>query len=245
MSTAVKIWLVIGLVLILIGGVLFVSVMAKENWNFSALGDAAGETRTFEIRDGFENISIRSDTARITIVPSADGTCRVEFHNRSGLEHSASVQDGTLNIETKDTRKWYESISVFTDIPKLTIWLPQGEYESLLIDESTGDIEIPGEFSFGRVGITASTGDVDCLASATGQIRIETSTGHIRLENLSAGALALSVSTGRVEVGSVSCAGEVSVRVSTGKASLTDLTCGSLVSAGSTGDISLKNVIAE
>ena len=64
------------------------------------------------------------------------------------------------------------------------------------------------------------------------------------MQNISAGALDLSVSTGKVTVTGANCEGDVKIDVSTGKVSMTDIRCKNLISDGDTGDISLRNVIA-
>ncbi len=246
MKRTTKRWMRLATNLAVIGVIVLVIAMAANGWELSALGSGEYDTTEYEIHEEFQSVSIQSDTEDIAFVPSEDGKCRVVFYEQEKVQHTAAVQDGTLAIGRDDSRKWYETISLFSfDSPKMTIYLPEGEYAALSIDENTGDIEIPADFSFESVDISVSTGDVDCRASATGQMKIGTSTGDIRVEGASVGALSLSVSTGRVEVSSVACEGDAAVSVSTGKAKLTDVSCGSLASAGSTGDITLKNVIAE
>ena len=243
MSTAKK-CLIVGAVLLLLGCCLaFGARMAAGNWDFASLQNAKMETNTVEISDDFRSISIRSDTEDVVFVPSDDGSCRVVFYEWENEKHTASVQDGTLTIERIDSREWYEHVRFSLADPRITVYLPQGDYGALSIEESTGDVELPGDFSFAGIEITVSTGDVRCCASATGPIRITASTGSIKAEELSAEELALSVSTGRVEVSSVACAGELSVGVSTGKTHLTDVSCQSFTSHGSTGDVTMENVL--
>lgn len=76
-------------------------------------------------------------------------------------------------------------------------------------------------------------------------VKIETSTGDIAVADFSAGALALTVSTGRVTAENVRCAGEMEVYVSTGKTELTGVRCGNLASEGGTGDMTLTDVVAD
>ena len=165
-------------------------------------------------------------------------------YEQKNRRHSVSVKDGTLIIEVNDTRKWYEYIGIFFDSPKVTVYIPQGAYGSLTIESSTGDVDIPKDFTFESMDISENTGDVTNRASVAGIMKVSTSTGHIHVEGLSAGAMELSVSTGRVTVSDVTCEGDVRIRVSTGDTRLTNVACQSFTTAGSTGDISLTNVIA-
>ncbi len=246
MKTVARFLLIFALCLLLAGAALFVGVLAKNDWSFSALGGGEYVTRTVEITGAFRSISIQGDTEEISFLPSEDGSCRVEFTEREKEPHSAVVEDGTLRIEQQETGSWLDHISFFSfKGPKITVRLPETEYAALSVAVDTGKVEIPADFRFETVSVSADTGDVCCSASVAGELQIGTDTGNIRLEGLSAGTLKLSASTGRVELSAVRCPGEVEIGVSTGKTLLTDLSCGSLNAVGSTGDLNMKNVTAE
>ena len=201
------------------------------------------ETNIHEVNEKFNNISIKTDTADIAFVPSADGMCKVVCYEEAKKRHSVEVQNGTLTIKVND-KKWYNYIGVNIDSPKITVYLPESEYSSLVIEESTGDIEISKDFEFKSIDISLSTGDVKCHASSSETIKIVASTGDIYAESISASSLELTVSTGRVTVSDMTCDGNITISVSTGKTYLTDIVCKNLTSTGRTGDISLKNVIS-
>lgn len=158
--------------------------------------------------------------------------------------HSVSVKDGTLEIKNIDTRKWYEYIGFNFDTPKITVYIPEGEYGKLSVKASTGDVEIPEVFKFKSVDISVSTDDVKNYAFALEDVKIKTTTGNICIEDASIGLLDLTVSTGKVTVSGVTCEGDIAVGVSTGKTYLSNICCKNFTSSGSTGDISLNNVIA-
>lgn len=201
------------------------------------------ETNIHEINEEFDNVSIKTDTADIAFVPSNDGICRVACYEHAKSIHSVEIQNGTLMINVVNNKKWYDYIGVI-DSPKITVYLPEKAYSSLVIEESTGDIELSKDFKFKSIDISLSTGNVKCYASAVENITITASTGDIYAEGISASSLALTVSTGNVTVSSVTCEEDITIGVSTGKTYLTDVACKNLTSTGSTGDISLKNVIS-
>ena len=243
MSKITKIWLVIATSLMLIGCITFVGVMSILKWDFTKLSTGKYETNNYEITENFNNISIITDTADILFVPSENQKASVVCHEQKNMKYSVTVQNGKLVIEIVDTRKWYEYIGISFGTPKITVYIPQGEYGALLVKSSTGNVEIPKEFKFENIDISESTGNVTNYASASENIIIKTSTGNIRVENVSANTLDLSVSTGGVTVSNVTTEGDVKIKVSTGKTHLTDIECKNVVSNGNTGAISLKNVI--
>ena len=248
MKNTKKTGLILAAAFVLIGALLFVGVMAARHWDFTALGAVEKlETTVFDIDKDITDISLHTDTEDILFKPSEDGKCRVIFLEPADRKPSAAVRGGTLTVEAADAAgKWYQHLSFGSNgSPSVTVLLPRREYAALSIEESTGEITLPKDFSFAAIDISAGTGDVTCFASASGRIRIATDTGDIRVEDLFAGELVLSVSTGRIEAQSVVCGGNADVTVSTGKTVLTDVSCKSLVSGGSTGDISMEKVIAE
>ncbi len=243
MSKSTKIWLIIASSFILIGCIVFGGVMTMLKWDFTKLSIAKYETNHYEITENFKNISIITDTADIVFVPSDNQKISVICHEQQNMQHSVTVKNDTLVIEVVDTRKWHEYIGINFGRPKITVYIPQGERGTLSVKSDTGDVEISKNFTFESIDISGSTGDVANYASALKTIKIKTTTGNIGAENISAGALDLSVSTGRIMVSNVTCEGDIKINVSTGKTDLTDIKCKNVISNGSTGDISLKNVI--
>jgi DUF4097 and DUF4098 domain-containing protein YvlB len=213
-------------------------------WDFTKLSMGEYETHDYEIDENFNNISIVTDTADVVIVPSENQKTSVVCHEQKNAKHSVTAQNGKLVIEIVDTRKWYEYIGINFGTPKITVYIPQGEYGALFVKSSTGNVEIPKEFKFENIDISESTGNVTNYASASENIIIKTSTGNICVENVSANTLDLSASTGEVTVSNVTCEGDVKINVSTVKTNLTNIECKNVVSNGDTGVISLKNVIA-
>ena len=246
MKTVTKVWLITASALTALGLILFAAAMTVSQWDFTALDSEKYVTKTYEITEEFQHLSLQTSTAKISFLPAEDGNARVVCHEPEKGPHTVLVRDGALEITEQDTRKWYEHIQPFSfQSPSVTVYLPQGEYGRLKIDGSTGALTVPKEFTFQSVQIQASTGDVTWEASVAEALQIELSTGSIRMKDFSAGSVNITVSTGKVTAESIRCGGEVQLKVSTGDATLTDLTCTEFRSTGSTGKLTLKNLLAE
>lgn len=244
MSKKNKLWIITAISLLAVGMLIFAGAMIALDFDFTKLSTVKYETNTYEVNEDFHKISIDADTTEIEFVLSNNKQCKIVCFEKEKVKHSVAVKGGTLTIGTVDTRKWYDYIGFSFGESKMTVYLPKAEYASLLINGSTGDIEIPKDFAFDTVDISASTGAVECYASASELMKIKLSTGAVRVENVSVGMLDLSVTTGGVTASSINCDGDIQVAVSTGKTKLTDISCKEVISSGSTGDIILKNVIA-
>lgn len=243
MRKAKKTWLIIAAVLVAVGLLLFACVMSVFRWDFSRLSTEENRTNTYEITEPFENIKISTQSADLQFAVSEDNTCRVVCYAPEKVTHSVEVVNGTLTVQTTK-ESWNMEFGILFQTPKVMVYLPQTAYASLSIKETTGNIEIPKDFQFESVDISLSVGDVNFYASCSGTVNMLATTGNIRVKDNAVGALALTTSTGEINVSGVTCQGDLTANVTTGKLTVTDTTCKNLSADGTTGDVSLKRLLA-
>jgi len=247
MSKNTIIWLIVATILVLSGLIVFASALTAYDWDFDNLSTENYKTSTHEnLSEEFTDISIDTDTADIIFVPSTDGKVKVECYESEKEKHEVYVQDNTLTINVKNDKEWYNYIGINLSFnsPKITVYLPQREYNALVIKESTGDVELPNDFTFQSIDIISSTGDIKCQAAAKSDVSIRTSTGDIDLQNVFAESFDLSTSTGEIFASKITCQNNFDVKVSTGDVNLNSVNCQNFTSTGSTGDIKMDGVVA-
>ena len=220
---------------------------------------------TYPVVDAFKSIQIKSNETDIRFLPSTDGTCSVvcSMTERGGHRESAdmqtrenakdtsesrfhvlvSVRDQTLSIETVDNRTWLDRLFMFGD-QSITVYLPSGSYADLSVECHTGDVDLPKDYAFESIKISASTGNIACSASASGPLFIQTSTGDVLLSDTAAQSLSLTVSTASVKIRNATVKEDVRITVTTGNTEIDRLTCNALTTSGSTGRIVLKDTTA-
>lgn len=242
MKKITKVWLITASALLLIGAIIFTGVMMVFKWDFTRLSTLNYETNEYEITEDFKNISLESDTADIIFALSDDGKCKIVCYEASNKKHSVGVQDDTLTIKV-NKKAWYHYIGINLGSPKITLYLPNNEYSSLLLKASTGDVKIPEELKFQNASITVSTGSTEFYATVIEKLKIKADTGAISVKGSSLGLLELTTSTGKIAVSDASCT-DANITVSTGKAELNNIQCNNLISRGDTGDFTLNNVVA-
>ena len=245
MNTGTVVKLVLAALLVIVGGLIFAAALISVGFDFSKLGNVKVETNTYTPSGKFDGIIIEGMTDDVTFKKSTDGT-RIVCRESEKLKHTVSVDNKTLRVIAEDTRKWYDHITFFgsKDLG-ITVYLPEGEYSSLSLDITTGDVNVPDGFTFDTVKIDCTTGDVEYSADATTSLEIKTTTGDIEVSDVKTGKMSLKVTTGDIEVNDVNVDGEIKIKHTTGEAELDSITCGSLVSEGATGDIVLERVIVE
>lgn len=237
--------LVAGIIFVVLGLAILAGAYFVSGGDLSKLSTTKFETTTHTPDGAFRDLEISADAANVALKPSEDGRCSVVCVEPEKAPVTVSVENGTLKISAADHRAWYEKISLFTRLPSVTVYLPAETYNTLAIADDTGRLSVSDAFTFESVTIATDTAAVQFGASVTGKLAISSHTGDINVQGIRAGEMAISVSTGRVRIGSAVCEGDISVDVSTGKAELTDVRCKNLTSRGDTGSITLKDVVAE
>lgn len=216
MKKSVKIWLVVAAVLTVVGITLFAGVLAGNNWDFSRFSTDRFETNTYQVTESFESISISVDTTKINFVLTDEDTCSIVCRESEKVKHSVAVQNGTLMIETVDSRKWYDHIGIFVDSPQMTVYLPKTAYTSLFIETDTGDIKITSVTVSNDIDIETDTGNVVLETVTCAVLDAESDTGDISLKNATATErLSIETQTGNV-IFDHSDAGQIFVGTSTG-----------------------------
>lgn len=238
MSKTTKIWLITATALVTLGAILFAGVMAQYDWDFTKLGTVTYVTNTYEVSDEFDKISINVDTTEIEFVPTEDETCSIVSFEAEQVKHSATVQNGTMIISTVDTRKWYDHICISLGSPKMTVYLPQNEYASLIIETDTGDINIPKDFAFDKIEMDGDTSDVSCFTPVANVLDIELSTGDIIIDSITADQIKLTTTTGEIAINSVTAKNNIDIETDTGTITLKNVVATGTISIESdTGDV--------
>ncbi len=242
MSKTVKNWLIAAMALILAGAAMFTAALALCGWDITKLGTVDYVETTLEPSGDFESISINVYTTDLRLLPSEDGKCRIVCYEDEKVSHTAEVKDGTLVIDTEDTRRWFNFISVSFTSPTMEVYLPKNEYEYLDISTDTGAVYLPNNFTFESINIDGNTGSVVCYASTKKDMDFELDTGPILLCDFSAGSMKLKTDTGRIKLNGGTVAEYIDVEASTGEVSLENITCRDLRAKADTGRVSLNGV---
>lgn len=234
-----KTLLITALCLILVGSAIFLLVVCFTDGGFKEIFNGNGTETVKNVTDSFDSININTDTANITLLPSDDESCKVVSYDVKKIKYEVSVVDGALRIKATDERRWFERIFSFCNAT-LEIYLTENAYSSLSIDEDTGNISVPNDFSFKNVDIDLSTGNTELCASVSNSVSINGSTGDVRVNNIGCGSLSVEVSTGDVYLENVECRGDINIGVSTGDIELKNVSFANLRTEGDTGDIYAK-----
>lgn len=236
-----KVLLMIGGCLMIAGIALFIFVAFVANYDFMELGSMNYVTNNHDIQESFESISINTVTADVEIKPSADGQCHVVCHEKEKLIHKVSVKNGTLTISLVDERNWLDHIkgSIFNfGTTLVTVYLPEGAYDELKVDNTTGHVKLAGEWQLDELDLQTTTGDI-CVDGVTcdGAVSLHVTTGMISLENLICENLTANGSTGDAVLKNVIVSDTLRVKRTTGDIKLNRCDAGEVYIIATTGDV--------
>lgn len=156
------------------------------------------EAKTHGVEGTFSEISIDASTFDIEFRRSEDGSCRIVTRENETYSLNAAVEGNTLKITSHEKKKWNWFFTLNFESPKMTLYLPETEYEKLTVKVSTGDIKI-SDIEAKTVLIHTSTGDVQLdSVIASEMLSIETSTGDVRLDGCDSPVVKIKTSTGDV-----------------------------------------------
>lgn len=134
----------------------------------------------YTLDGAFTSIEVETDRSTVCFLPSEDGACTVVDYRQDNVTHTAEIQNGVLRITFKDERVWYQTWPTFRK-PKLTVYLPDSIYETLVVRTTKGKVDIPEDFIFNDVTVYTTSGDVSCRAVVLGILDVQTTKGKVDL----------------------------------------------------------------
>lgn len=197
---------------------------------------ARGGDMSCDIAEPFEDVSIHCVSCDVAVSVGGAETCAVEYRGSSRRACTAEVKNGVLQIEEKFAHRLSIRNLFGTRNAKLTVFLPQGQYDALELRTVSGDVELEDGGLFRGVQITTVSGDMD-LAGAGGDVTLESVSGNMKLRDGSAGDLTVGTTSGDVAVTGVDVAGQAELRTVSGDVTLLDTDASSLSIRTTSGDV--------
>ena len=108
MPKGLKVFLVIGLLLLVLGGA-FIGIGYATN----AFGMATTKDNTYEIKGEFNKLNLKLETADLTINLATDGKEKVDVVENEKVKYEVKVENNTLVINVVSELKWYERMFSF------------------------------------------------------------------------------------------------------------------------------------
>lgn len=228
MKGAKRILLIVGVLCVGIGLGLAFFAAAKTGFNFKKFSDTSLEEKTHSITEPFHSIEIQGAAYDVNVVPSDGEVCQVVCMEGEDFANPVTVEGDILRVNLKGSRSWYDPVMWF-DWGRgsgVTVYLPRGEYESLLVSTMGGDIFVPEGFDFSSVRFNSASGEITFQGNAREELFAQSVSGEVSLKNSQA-------------------AGVVKASTTSGEISLEKIAAGDIALHSVSGDVDMKNTLAQ
>lgn len=203
-----------------------------------------GDTlRTYTAESSICGIIANCDyTADFKLLPSENGTCRVECMESEKICYSVTTENNVLHIECADRRTLFSryKFSKAQRHATVRVYLPQGTYKSLEVETTSGDIAIPAGYAFDTASLQSTSGDIACCAECS-LLSIETTSGDIALKNAKCSTIELCSTSGDITLENVQSSKKTHAETTSGKVQFINLETTELEIHTASGKVSLED----
>ncbi|MBA4603427.1 DUF4097 family beta strand repeat-containing protein [Thermoactinomyces mirandus] len=186
---------------------------------FSSLDKATAVTEEKSFGNNFSAIQVNTKDVGVEVVPTKEKTAKVRLHGHKSNEtynFSADVKGTTLSVEAeKSHHSW---INIYPTALRVTIYLPDKQYETMHIDSTNGSIQAEN--------------------MKVNDIKTKTANGWIMLKSIVATDLDVKTTNGWIKLNSIA-ATDVNVKTAHGQINLEDVQ-GKISGESQAGQIILK-----
>ena len=253
MKTGSKIFTIVccalGGALLLAACALFVTGMALEDWDFTALNTARYQTRTqtftgiedIDISYPFADIAVKTDEAAEEIALSYP--VRVDRDGNDLGYTQLTAKDGLLRLTAKENPAWNFGFGIQVSAPQLVLTLPATAFGDISIGSDAGKIAVEG-VTCGSLLLSANLGDIEAKDVSCTQLTATASAGAVAVYGAACEGAQLTADLGAVIVEDMQC-GALTCTSQLGSARIERLQCEKLTVQVETGDIELEEAAVQ
>lgn len=225
------------IITLIIAGVFFVSGIiccgvgaSMVDFDFTRLGTVSSyEKKQYEVSAAeIASFSVTDRNNGIIILPSPDDKIRITYYENEKELYEIGEKDGTLSVEYRDMRKWYEYIGIsWTVLSRdMIIELPADYSGAFTAESSNGKMSLSDmNFTGGDISLQTSNAPIHVNnVTAAGDLTADTDNGTVTLSKTQVtGELQIRTKNGKVVTEGVGAQGNMSLKTSNG-AVLLDIT---------------------
>lgn len=213
--------IIVTAVLLLLSALGSCMITGTARFAFMGFGKPKETSKTYDLKDSFNAISVDTDTGNITILPAKDGKAKVVRTGNSQHAFTLKTSSKHLTISDKDKRLWPFRIGTYSGKSEITIYLPKSAYQTLQIKSDTGSADLRPGGSFENMEVKTDTGSINISSlNAAGDVKVKTATGRITLTDVMAEDLTVKSATGSITLQHVIATDEMEIKSDTGSVNL-------------------------
>lgn len=195
------------------------------------------KTKKYTISENFDNVEIEGQSSSIRICLSSDNNTYVRCKGNDRV----NVYGDTLAV--KEEKEWFSFISFSS--PRIEIYLPEREYEELMIDTLSGSVDLKDRISFMNVEIESISGSIDADIEVADRVVFDSTSGSVKIEDLNNTELAVYTVSGSVRLNNVISESSMIIETTSGSVKLDNVDGNSIEISTVSGSVNGKILSAK
>ncbi|MCR5830414.1 MAG: DUF4097 domain-containing protein [Lachnospiraceae bacterium] len=188
----------------------------------------------------YENVVINTSSEDVRLYLT-DGKTRVDAHIDDNRKLTTNIGNDSLEINITDKNKIRLSLIGYEN-SYINVYLSKADFKgSLNVKTSSGNIEIPKDFTFKGVILGSSSGDIVSECTANGIVTGVASSGKVNISNADAIEISVNTSSGNILLENCKSSKDVTIGSSSGDQIIRNLTAEAFSSESSSGDLKLSD----
>lgn len=244
MNKSQKRALIFAAICIVLGFAISFVTAAARDFDWRSLGTSSQklDTVTHTVKESFQDIQVDCSYDDVRLLPSPDGSCKVECLEGKDIVCRVEVTGDTLQVRRTDDRSWNNRFVFLGDDDRrfvITLYLPETRYRALTIHTASGDVSIPAGFRFETAELSSSSGELKFQAQADASLVLSSTSGDLSVSECQSDSISLSSTSGEIQLKDITA---VSCRVKSvsGDAELESLQAETLNAEANSGELELK-----
>ena len=223
-----------GAMMIVGAGITF-GTIASHGFDYDKMSRSGEELmeKEYPISGSVKDIYVKD--AAVKISPSADGNSVVKTLELPKYTFEVTDDNGKLSVIGKDKRVWTDYIFNVNE-PEAIIYIPEGEYNSLLIENGSNRAIVEDGFVFDTAKVDNGSGSVKFFAGAKNEINLHSGSGSIAAEGVTAGFLNVTGGSGSIKLIDVK-SGDINVKDYSGSVKFEKVECDDAVIDSGSGSV--------
>ena len=225
-----------GAMMIVGAGITF-GTIASHGFDYDKMSRSGEELmeKEYPISGSVKDIYVKD--AAIKICPAADGNSVVKTFELPKYTFEVTDDNGKLSVIGKDKRVWTDYIFNVNE-PEAIIYIPEGEYNSLLIENGSNRAIVEDGFVFDTAKVDNGSGSVKFYADAKNEINLHSGSGSVAAEGVTAGSLNVTGGSGSIKLIDVKT-GDINVKDYSGSIKFEIVECDDAVIDSGSGSVAL------
>lgn len=171
--------------------------------------------REYTFNEDIETIEVNGKSDKIKLVLSDDDKTHVKCRKTNTIR----IENNTLII--KEERDIFNFINL--DNPKTTIYLPEKDYEKLIINAVSSSIELKDRISFNEIQVNNISGSIDVDIDVKEKAILSSSSGSIKLNEINCEEIGISTVSGSIKLEDVISNSSLIIESTSGSIKLDDV----------------------